>query len=77
MKQLSKPEECRGVAAQVGSLAKGTADPVRKSEYEVLEAKWLRLACRLDAPAANRENIIPFSPRQNLADETDGADEGQ
>ena len=61
MQHLSKAEECRDVAAQYGSLAKGTADPVRKSEYEVLEAKWLRLACRLDAPAANRENIIPFT----------------
>ena len=54
-------DECRTVAAEYCAQAKRTRDPVRKSEYEVLAKKWVKLAekfARQDQAA--RSNVLLF-----------------
>ena len=64
MKNVSRAEECRSIAAEYRILAKQVADPARKIEYQVLGGRWLRLALKLEAQATNGENVIPFRARK-------------
>jgi hypothetical protein len=41
--------KCRKLAAEYRERARDTLDPVRKSEFEVLERKWLIFAARFEA----------------------------
>jgi len=60
MKRMSKPDECRSIAAEYRMLAKQIADPERKIECQVLAGRWLRLALKLDKQAEECDNVIPF-----------------
>jgi hypothetical protein len=60
--------ECRTAAAEYLKQAKRTADPVRKSEYQVLAKKWMKLAEKLaNQPPLTRSNVLLFRPPQNRA----------
>jgi len=60
MKDGTTADECRDIAAQYHTLAEQAADPVRKSEFEVLARKWLRLANKISVVPAIRSNVIRF-----------------
>jgi hypothetical protein len=68
MKNKTTADECRNTVAEYRKLALQSADPVRKSEYEVLEGKWLKLARRFEIQEwANGSNVLQFRPRRIAA----------
>jgi len=74
MKDRTTADECRNTATDYRQLAMQSADPVRKSEYEVLEGKWLKLARRFEIQKrANGSNVLQFRPRRVAAQPARGA----
>ena len=74
MNDNTTTDECRDTAAEYRKLAMQSADPVRQSEYEVLEGKWLELARRFEIrKRAKGSNVLQFSPRRRPNPRTRGA----
>ena len=61
MKSQKTSDQCRATAVDYGKLAEQAADPVRKSEYEVLEKKWLKLTTKYELQErADNSTVLPF-----------------
>ena len=61
MRSQTTSHDCQATAAEYRKLAGQVADPVRKSEYEVLEQKWLKLARKFETQErANNSNVLAF-----------------
>jgi hypothetical protein len=61
MKSQKALDQCRATAADYGKLAEQAADPVRKSEYEVLQKRWLKLTTRYELQErADNSTVLPF-----------------
>ena len=61
MRSQTTSNDCRATAAEYRKLAEQVANPVRKSEYELLEQRWLKLARKFEIQErANNSNVLPF-----------------
>lgn len=68
MRDITTADECRDVATEYCRLAQQSADPVRKSEYEVLARRWLKLAKKFETQErASNSNVVPFRSRRKAA----------
>jgi len=62
MQDGTTAERCRDTAAEYRRLAGQAGHPIRKSEYEVLEKKWLKLARRIEVrERENGSNVLSFT----------------
>lgn len=71
MSNRTTAEECRAVAAEYRRKANRTASPVRRSGYEVLAKRWIKVAERFDRRnRSTGSNVLLFKRPQNTGGNT-------
>jgi hypothetical protein len=71
MTNRTTAEECRAVAADYRGKANRTPNPVRRSKYEALAKRWMKVAERFDRrDRSTGSNVLLFKRPHNTGGNT-------